>query len=102
MSTINLTTGQTYEVTFPGLSGAGYSWDYAVAGTDGVVQITKQGMVNNAVPGEGEMPQTFEAVTVFLLTALQPGNAEVKFFLHRVWEKDKDPMRAEHFTIIVT
>ena len=100
MTDVKLTTGETYTVILQGLGTAGYTWEYATEGDQDAVTVKEGSEVDR--PPQGSLPQTFEAQLAYSITAVKQGKVELRFFLHRVWEKGKPPLKEEDYTITVS
>jgi len=95
-TSINLRIGQKYVLRLKGLGSAGYTWNYNVDGNDKVVSISREmaGRPTTA-PAGGPPPDTYSLDYLFTIQAHEPGRVLIHFFQHRLWEKDKPPLK-EH------
>jgi predicted secreted protein len=102
MLSIKLKVGETYSFSVDGLGGAGYNWDYAIEQGHDVVTISQHSHAVPPKPKPGDIPSNFEAKIEYAIKAIKPGAAQVKFYLHRVWEKNKAFLRETVVHIEVT
>jgi predicted secreted protein len=103
MLNINLTVEESYSLQLEELGNAGYSWNYSVEEGADIIDISQQSLSAPPVTQAGNsMPDTFEAKIVFTIKAIKPGTARVRFFLHRVWEKYKPPLKEQLLKIEVS
>lgn len=99
MTDVKLVTGETYTVALQGSASGGYTWEYAMEGDKEAVVVEEKSTANR--PPQGSLPQTYEAQLAYLITGAKQGRVKLRFFLHRVWEKGKPPVREESYAITV-
>jgi hypothetical protein len=93
-SKVTLHPGEVHRVTLGGLGGAGYTWGQSIEGLPGVVSVSVEPVKAPALPPPGgPPPNTSSRDYTYVITAMKPGTARVRFFLHRPWERDKPPLR---------
>jgi hypothetical protein len=93
-SKVTLRPGAVHRLTLGGLGGAGYAWDQSIEGLPGVVRVSVEPAEAPALPPPGgPPPNNSSRDDTYIITALKPGTAQVRFFLHRPWERDKPPLR---------
>ena len=104
MNLMNIKAGETCRIKFHGLGNAGYVWDYFVEKGAGLIEVVREDQASPAPPPDTSraMPTTYEAEIVYALTAMEPGSADIVFFLHRVWETDKLPLKENRYHIEIT
>ncbi len=88
-----------------GLASAGYVWGEAIEGSSGVVRLAMETAEGPAPPPPapgGPPPGTSSRDQAYLITAIKPGQARVRFYLHRPWERDKPPLREVIVDVTVT
>lgn len=83
MTQLILATGETCTVVLDGLASGGYQWEHTVEGDGAAIKLTEER--TDGRPAEGSLPQTYESRLAYLITAVKPGRANLRFFLHRVW-----------------
>lgn len=94
VSKVTLRLGSAHRLTLGGLGGAGYKWDTSIEGEPGVVSVSVQSPEEREMPPPGSPPpNNISRDYTYVITALKPGTARVRFFLHRPWERDKPPLR---------
>ncbi|MEO6916200.1 MAG: protease inhibitor I42 family protein [Chitinophagaceae bacterium] len=102
MLSITLKVGEKHRMPMDQLGSAGYSWEYIIEKGKDIIQITQNGLTVPPVPTtKSRIPSTYEVKLEFIITGIKPGLARVKFFLHRVWEKNKPPLKESSVNITV-
>ena len=86
-SKITLRVGETHRMILAGLGASGYAWDFTVKGSD-VLSVSEEPVAPSAAS-----PSSYNCDVVYTITALRPGNAQVRFVLRRPWEHDRPPLR---------
>ena len=93
-SKVTLQPGAVHRLTLGGLGGAGYTWGESIEGAPGIVSVSVEMTKAPAMPPPGgPPPSSFSRDYTYIITALKPGTARVRFFLHRPWEHDTPPFR---------
>jgi predicted secreted protein len=100
-SEIILHPGEEHCVVLGGLGSAGYVWEFEVDEPSGVIAV-RSGLSSAKVPAHANHSrlQTYSVEHTFIIDALKPGKAEVRFLLRRPWQKDAPSART--VTIHVT
>lgn len=102
MHSIKLKVGELYRMPMDQLGTAGYIWEYIIEKGKDVIHITQHGLTVPPVTGtKSRIPNTYEGKLEFIITGIKPGLARVKFILHRVWEKNKPPLKESSVNILV-
>ena len=86
---IILHEGSVYRQSFKGLGSAGYTWNFFVEGSPDVILVE----FTTIKPPIMNMPSSYDTDYLYTITALKQGRVSVRFYLHRVWEHDKPPLR---------
>ncbi len=92
------------ELELRGLGSAGYSWEASLEGPEGVVEIRRapsRPLPDRPPPG-GPPPDSTSLPEAFLVEAVAPGRARVRFSLRRSWEPDEPPLEEMDLDVIVT
>ena len=99
---IELNVGDVHELELRGLGGAGYSWQTAVIGPDGVLELerTSSGASPSAPPG-GPPPSSGSLPEVLRLHAVGAGRVQLRLELRRSWEDDVPPLEQEELEVVV-
>ena len=83
---LRLLTGEEHIVALRGLGSVGYAWQATVEEGLGVVDVVKRDA--EGPPAEpGAVRTTAEAEVLFVIRALRPGRARVRFVMRRPWMK---------------
>ncbi len=99
-SEIELRPGEEHHLVLGSLGSAGYAWEFEVRGSPGVIGI-RSGPPGPTSDIQPSVLQTYSVEHTYVITALAPGKAEVRFLLRRPWEKGKPPARAILVHVIV-
>lgn len=90
---ISIRKGEIYPFKLGGLGSAGYVWTYIVECSPGIVEVsTEQVETSPTLPRELP-PRSSSTDTLFIIKALEPGNAKIRLVLKRPWEQTKPPLR---------
>ena len=93
-SKVTLQPGAAHRITLGGLGAAGYTWGQSIEGLPGVVSVSVEPVEAPSLPPPGgPPPNSSSREYTYVITAMKPGTARVRFFLHRPWERDKPPLR---------
>lgn len=93
MHNITLKIGEEYSFTVDQLASGGYSWDYSVIQAGDVIEVKQESVSQLGAYQQPEpIPKTFENKLKYIIKAVKPGIAHAKFYLHRVFEKNKAPI----------
>ena len=100
---INLQVGGTHQLRLQGPGGTGYTWEYSIEGSAGIVSVLMEqiGEPPHNLSG-GPIPDTYSLDGLFVITALKPGMAKVKLVLRRPWEHDNPPLKELCFDVFVS
>ena len=93
---IVLRVGDERTIRLPSLSGAGYEWTVDVAGGD-----PQPVAVEELRPDAPDGPPGASPDHVFRLSALRPGEAEVRFEHRRPWEGGVAAHDTRRFRVVV-
>jgi predicted secreted protein len=85
-SVVNLRAGEEHRVRLPGLGTAGYRWMAVVEGDAGVAEVSDAGVAELADRRIGT-----SADELFVIRAIGPGVARVRFAQRRPFEPDDVP-----------
>jgi len=89
-------------VVLGGLGSAGYVWEFEVDEPPGVIAV-RPGLSSVVPPHANHSRlQTYSVEHTFIIDALRPGKAEVRFLLRRPWQKDVPPARTVTVHVTVT
>ena len=100
---INLRPGDTHQFRLGGLGSAGYNWEYALEGDEGVVTVSTKSIPPPPKPRPGgPAPDSYSVEQLLTITALKPGVAKVSVSLRRSWERDKPALREIRTEIVVS
>ena len=89
-------TGESQSQRFGGLVSVGYAWNYAVD-PPGILSVS----LETAKPPMTSQPSTYDSDYIYTVTALNPGNARIRYYLQRPWEKGKPPLREVVMDVVV-
>lgn len=100
-TSLTLEVGETYNLTLPGLTTAGYQWTYEMTHEgDSVVAVSA--VLSSASSHESTQPaigvsrnETFE------IQALQAGRATLRFKQARLWEQNQPPLKEYLIEILI-
>ncbi len=101
-SEIVIRPGGTRRIMLGGLGSAGYLWEFEIEGPAGVIAVHPDfSMQKDSTHIHPSTLQTSSVEHLFIIDALRPGKAEVRFLLRRPWQKDTPPVRtiAVHVTV---
>jgi predicted secreted protein len=94
MHNIKLKPGEEHSFTVDQFASGGYRWDYTVVQSGDVIEVKQESVAETQASQQpGSIPKTFENKLKYTIKALKPGIAHAKFFLHRVFDKDKPPLK---------
>jgi predicted secreted protein len=100
-TSLTLEVGETYSLTLPGLTTAGYQWTYEMTHAgDSVVSV--RAVPSSASSHESAQPaigasrnETFE------IQALKAGQATLRFKQARSWEQKQPPLKEHSIEIVI-
>jgi len=85
--------GEEHCAVLGGLGSAGYVWEVEIDEAAGVIAV-RPGLSSTVPPRANRSRlQTYSVEHTFIIDALKPGKAEVRFLLRRPWQKDASPAR---------
>jgi predicted secreted protein len=94
MHNIKLKIGEEHTFTVDQFASGGYRWDYTIVQSGDVIEVKQESVAETQASQQpGSIPKTFENKLKYTIKALKPGIAHAKFFLHRVFDKDKPPLK---------
>jgi predicted secreted protein len=96
---LDLTVGQSYSLTLPGLGTSGYVWRERVAGEPGVVGVS---WVRGFPPGAKLPAVGVSAPETLTIRALESGEVTLVLEQARPWERGRAPYREERITVRVS
>jgi predicted secreted protein len=100
---ISLRVGGTHQLKLEGPGSTGYTWEYVIEGSLGVVGISIEQLGEPPRhPRGGPIPDTYSLDTLFVITALKQGTTKVRLFLLRPWERDRPPLKELYLDIAVS
>lgn len=97
---LQLKPGEVQSFELKGRGSAGYSWAYEISGDRNCVGVKLEATDQPPRSGSTQGPGTYSVDERLTITAISPGDATVRVFLRRSWEKGKPPL--EEKTIRVT
>jgi predicted secreted protein len=94
MHNIKLKPGEEHSFTVDQFASGGYRWDYTIVQSGDVIEVKQESVAETQASQQpGSIPKTFENKLKYTIKAVKPGIAHAKFFLHRVFDKDKPPLK---------
>jgi predicted secreted protein len=96
---IHLNVGEEHLVKLTGLGSAGYLWDFAVEKGSTLLSVANM-PTEKPVTETGRTPSSYSTASSFLVKALAPGEARVRFTLQRPWLIGKVAPLKEHVLAI--
>jgi predicted secreted protein len=98
---LQLKPGEAHTFELKGRGSAGYSWAYEISGDRNCVDVKLESA--NQAPGNGstQSPGTYSVDEQITVTAISPGDATIRVFLRRSWEKDKQPLEEKTIRLTV-
>jgi len=99
-SDIELRPGGEYRLALGSLGSAGYTWESEIIGPQDVV-LVRPGPPKTTSDIQPPVLQTYSVEETYIIEAISPGKAEVKFSLKRPWEKEKPPVQVKSIQVTV-
>ena len=91
---INLRVGGTHQLKLQGPGSTGYTWEYSIEGSQGIVSVSIEPSGEPPRnPRGGPIPDTYSLDGMLVITALKPGTTKVRLLLRRPWERDNPPLK---------